>query len=54
MFIYRVGQNHKYTVYIRDFWWGNHQLYGHVRCIYMNPKMYWSNVDPLAKKGNIS
>ena len=25
----RVGQNHIYTVYIRYFWQGNHQLYGH-------------------------
>ena len=30
----RVGQNHKYTVYIRYFWLGNHQIYGHIRCIY--------------------
>ena len=30
----RVGQNHKYTVHIRYFWQGNHQIYGHVRCIY--------------------
>ena len=30
----RVGQNHIYTVYIRYFWQGNHQLYGHTRCIY--------------------
>ena len=29
-----VGQNHIYTVYIRYFWQGNHQLYGHTRCIY--------------------
>ena len=26
--IYRVGQNHIYTVYIRYFWLGNHQIYG--------------------------
>jgi len=31
---YRVGQNHIYTVYIRYFWQGNHQIYGHIRCIY--------------------
>jgi hypothetical protein len=43
-FIYnvdRVGQNHIYTVYIRYFWLGNHQIYGHIRCIYTvlaNPK----------------
>jgi len=29
----RVGQNHTYTVYIRFFWQGNHQIYGHIRCI---------------------
>ena len=29
-----VGQNHIYTVYIRSFWQGNHQVYGHIRCIY--------------------
>jgi len=23
-----------YTVYIRCFWQGNHQIYGHIRCIY--------------------
>ena len=26
--MYRVGQNHIYTVYIRYFWLGNHQIYG--------------------------
>jgi len=31
--IRRVGQNHIYTVYIRYFWQGNHQIYGHIRCI---------------------
>ena len=30
----RVGQNHIYTVYIRYIWQGNHQIYGHIRCIY--------------------
>jgi len=30
----RVGQNHIYTVYIRYFWQGNHQIYGHIQCIY--------------------
>jgi len=30
----RAGQNHIYTVYIRYFWQGNHQIYGHIRCIY--------------------
>jgi hypothetical protein len=34
MYIYRVGQNHIYTVFIRYFWQGNHQIYGHIRCIY--------------------
>jgi len=32
--LHRVGQNHIYTVYIRYFWQGNHQIYGHIRCIY--------------------
>jgi len=32
--MHRVGQNHIYTVYIRCFWQGNHQIYGHIRCIY--------------------
>jgi len=32
--MYRVGQNHIYTVNIRYFWQGNHQIYGHIRCIY--------------------
>jgi hypothetical protein len=30
----RVGQNHIYTVYIRYFGQGNHQIYGHIRCVY--------------------
>jgi len=30
----RVGQNHVYAVYIRYFWQGNHQIYGHIQCIY--------------------
>ena len=30
----RVGQNHIFTVYIRNFWQGNHQIYGHIRCKY--------------------
>jgi hypothetical protein len=40
---YRVGQNHIYTVYIRWFWQENHQIYGHIRCIYTvlaNPHLY--------------
>jgi hypothetical protein len=32
--IVRVGLNHIYTVYIWYFWQGNHQMYGHIRCIY--------------------
>ena len=31
----RVGQNHIYTVCIRYFWQGNHQIYGHIRCVYI-------------------
>jgi len=41
--ITRVGQNHIYTEYIRYFWQGNHQIYGHIRCIYTvlaNPTHY--------------
>jgi hypothetical protein len=30
----RVGQNPICTVHIRYFWQGNHQIYGHIRCIY--------------------
>ena len=33
--ICRVGQDHIHTVYIRYFWQGNHQIYGHIRCIYI-------------------
>ena len=39
----RVGQNHVYSVYIRYFWQGNYQTYGHIQCIYTvlaNPK-HW-------------
>jgi hypothetical protein len=32
--IRRVGQNHVYTVYVRYFWQGNHQIYGYIWCIY--------------------
>jgi hypothetical protein len=32
--LFRVDQNHIYTVYIRYFWQGNHQTYGHILCIY--------------------
>jgi hypothetical protein len=41
----RVGQNHIYTVYIRYFWQGNHQIYDYIRCIYTvlaNPIHVWS------------
>jgi len=34
LYICRVGQNHIYTVYIRYFWQGNHQIYGHIRCVH--------------------
>jgi hypothetical protein len=30
----RVGHNYIFTVYIRYFWQRNHQMYGHIRCIY--------------------
>ena len=43
----RVGQYHIYTVYIRYFWQGKHQIYGHIRCMYTvlanpmyNPSMF--------------
>jgi len=39
--IARVAQSHLSTVHIRYFWQGNHQIYVHIRCIYMilaNPK----------------
>ena len=32
--MFRVGQNHTYTVCIRYIWQGNHHIYGHIRCIY--------------------
>jgi hypothetical protein len=32
--MHRVGRYHIYTVYIRYFWQGNHQIYGHMLCIY--------------------
>ena len=35
--MYRVGQNHIYTVYVRYFGQENHQLYGQMRCIYTVP-----------------
>ena len=32
MLLFRVGQNHIYTLYIRYFWQGNHHIYGvHIR-----------------------
>jgi len=31
--IFRVGQNHIYTVYIRYSWQGNQEIYDHIRCI---------------------
>jgi hypothetical protein len=30
----RVGQNHIYIVYIWYFWQGNHQIYGHIQCMF--------------------
>ena len=42
--IYKVGQNHIYTVFLRYFWQENHQIYGHIRCIYTvlaNPTHIW-------------
>jgi hypothetical protein len=48
--ISRVGQNHIYTVFVRYFWQGNHQIYGHIQCIYTilaNPT-YQSCYDPFS------
>jgi len=33
--ICRVGQNHIYTVNVLIFWQANHQIYSHLRCIYI-------------------
>jgi len=33
-----VGQNHIHMVYIRHFWQGHHQIYGHIRCVH---KRFW-------------
>ena len=36
--MYRVDQNHLYTVHIRYFWQGNYKIYGHIRymvCVYI-------------------
>jgi len=32
--ILSVGQNHICTVYMRYFWQGIQQIYGHIRCMY--------------------
>jgi len=43
----RVGQNHIYTVYIRYFWLGNHQIYGvyiHVYTVLANPSYVYTSV----------
>ena len=34
LLVSRVGLTHKYTVHVRYFWQGNHQIYGHIQCIY--------------------
>jgi len=33
--MFRVFQNHIYTVYIRYFWQENHQLYGHIQSMFI-------------------
>jgi len=33
----RTGQNYIYTVYVRYFWQGNHQIQSHIRCIFTVP-----------------
>jgi len=30
--VIRLRQNHIYTMHTRNFWQGNHQIYGHIRC----------------------
>jgi len=55
--MYRVGQNHIYTVYIRYFWQGNHQIYGYIRCIYTvlaNPTYTVYTYTALASPSNIA
>jgi len=50
--IHRVSQNHICTVYIRCFWQGNHQLYGHIRSIYtvlVNSTFLWGMITSSAK-----
>jgi len=34
VYLWGCGQNHIYMVCIRSFWQGNHQICGHIRCIY--------------------
>ena len=55
----KVGQNHIYTVYVRYIWQGNHQIYGHIRCIYTvlaNPILDWRPFycKPVYRTNNIS
>ena len=38
-----VGQIHIYTVNIRFFWQGNHQVYGHVQCTHGSGQPYSSH-----------
>ena len=40
MLLYRVDQNHIYKVYIQYFWQGNHQINGHIKCIYSSGQPY--------------
>jgi len=40
----RVGQNHIYTVYIRYFWLGNHQIYGVYIYVYIR---FWPTLQML-------
>ena len=45
--LFRVGQNHIYTVYIRYFWLGNHQIYGvyiRIYTVLANPTLITSYV----------
>ena len=47
---FRVGQNHIYTVFIRYFWQGNHQIFGHIRCIHTvlaNPMLFVSGASDI-------
>ena len=54
--IYRVGMNCTYTVHLRYFWQGNHQIYGHIRCTYTiqaNPMYTFGSLYRLCMKHSL-